>query len=267
MSEVQTKKAQQTISLLTDFGTRDQYVGTLKGVIKSINPAADIIDICHGVASHDIRAAAFQLRVSYAFFPKGTVHCVVVDPGVGSSRSSIVIRKDGYFFVGPDNGVFTYLLDDPGKCQIRYIENNRFFLKRISTTFHGRDVFAPVSAYLCRKNIFRSVGPVCKEPVVFTKPRCERSETRIFGSIIYCDTFGNLITNIPVDWVSTDKDYRLKIKSHLITRFSTSYASGKKGQLMAIKGSSGFVEIACCQLSAKDFVKAGYGQTITVSIR
>lgn len=267
MSGIPHKKAQQTISLLTDFGMSDQYVGTLKGVIKSINPDADIIDICHGVAPHDIRAAAFQLRVSYAFFPKGTVHCVVVDPGVGTSRTSIVIRKDGYYFVGPNNGVFTYLFDEPGKCQIRYIENKRYFLKTISTTFHGRDVFAPVSARLSRTNIFSRIGPVCTKPVLFTKPRCERSETQIVGAIIYCDTFGNLITNIPVDWVSADKDYFLKIKSRLIKGLSTSYATGKKGQLMAVKGSSGFVEIACCQMSAQSYLKAGYSQTISVSIR
>jgi S-adenosyl-L-methionine hydrolase (adenosine-forming) len=262
-----TKRLSKTISLLTDFGATDAYVGMLKGVIKSISPDSDIVDLCHCVAFHDIKAAAFQLRISYAYFPQGTVHCVVVDPGVGSSRSSIVIRMDGYYFVGPDNGVFTYLYGVAEKKEIRYIENKKFFLKTPSTTFHGRDVFAPVSAYLSSANIFCRLGPECIEPVTFNLAPLERTQTRISGAVIYIDTFGNLITNIPVAWVSSRKIYTVKIKNHRIHGFSRSYGSVPIGSLLAVKGSSGFVEIACHQRSAQKYLNAEYGQPLTISMQ
>ena len=153
----------KTITLLTDFGTKDPYVGIMKGVILSTNPDVRIVDITHEVDPQDVREGAFLVEEYYRYFEKGTIHVAVVDPTVGSDRKPIVFSKDGYFFIGPDNGLFTLLYDDNVRAYA--IENRRYMLKKISATFHGRDIFAPAAAYLSSGVQLSSLGSVVQDPV------------------------------------------------------------------------------------------------------
>src|SRR3989442_15159550 len=181
----------QLITLATDFGFSDWFVGTMKGVILGIAPRAAIVDITHEIPAGDIRAGAFALRASYRFFPKGTVHVVVVDPGVGSERKAIVVETDNYFFIGPDNGVLSWALAKERIKTIRALENEHYFLHPISGTFHGRDIFAPVAAHLASGVPTRKLGPVSKDFMRLPWPEPKRARNRIEAKIVCIDRFGN----------------------------------------------------------------------------
>src|SRR5262245_14904204 len=187
------------ITLLTDFGLGDYFVPAVKGVILTINPKASIIDITHDLAAHDIQAAAFTLGACYHNFPSGTVHVVVVDPGVGSPRRAIVAAAGGYFFVGPDNGVFSFVYARESNPRVFHITNDRYFSRTVSATFHGRDVFAPVAAHIARGARLEEIGAEVEDYVRFEIPRPRPGwiETRgvIEGRIIHIDRFGNCVTN------------------------------------------------------------------------
>ena len=151
------------ITLTTDFGTRDWFVGTMKGVILGIQPRARVVDITHEIGGGEVRAGAFALRASYSFFPQGTVHIAVVDPGVGSPRRALAVQTANYFFVGPDNGVLSFALMRERIKSIHALENEKYFLKPVSRTFHGRDIFAPVAAHLSRGVSIQTFGPRLKD--------------------------------------------------------------------------------------------------------
>src|ERR1043166_3125759 len=181
------------ITLLTDFGTRDWFAGTMKGVILGINSRAAIVDVTHQIAPGDIRSAAFALRASYKFFPKGTIHVVVVDPGVGRARKGMVVRTRDYFFVGPDNGVLSWALGGQKILHIGALENHDYFLPSVSCTFHGRDIFAPVAAHLGRGVQIQKFGPPLKNIVRLPWPSVRKSGGVIQGEVVYVDHFGNAI--------------------------------------------------------------------------
>src|SRR6266478_233225 len=185
------------ITLTTDFGTRDWFAGTMKGVILGIHPRAKVVDLTHEIAPGDIWSGAFALNAACHFFPKGTIHVAVVDPGVGSSRRAITVQTTDYIFVGPDNGVLSWALAKQEIKAVHELENVDYFLPDVSATFHGRDVFAPVAAHLSRGVPVRKLGPRLKDFVRLPWPEVARRPGAITGEVIFIDRFGNAITNIP----------------------------------------------------------------------
>lgn len=236
---------QTVITLTTDFGTSDWYVGTMKGVILNISPNAKIVDITHEIPQGDIRAAAFSLLCSYKYFPKGTIHVVVVDPTVGSNRKPIAIKTDSYWFIAPDNGALSYAAMNEKIQDIRLIENERFLLKRKGNTFHGRDVFAPIAAHIAKGKISPSkIGKRLSDYIKLDYPKTEQKGNEVAGKIIYIDRFGNCITNIEFKDESEYLNSQIFIGNKKIATVCRCYADVESGAPVAVFGSSGFIEIA-----------------------
>ncbi len=257
------------ITLLTDFGLDDNFVGVVKGVILGINPQVEIVDISHSVMPGDILQAAFLLKSSYRYFPSGAIHLVVVDPGVGSSRKAIIARTRRYYFVGPDNGVLSLALRAEEKIiDIVCITNRRFFLKPVSTTFHGRDIFAPVAAHLsCGKDITEFGNSQGKAYGRLEPPRSKIKKTILQGEIIYIDRFGNLITNIQEDVFrrfAGKRNFRICLGDEVINKISKSYLRAGKAKPLAVFGSFGNLEISISCGSARDYFTAKRGQRVEV---
>jgi len=252
------------IALLTDFGTQDYYVGAMKGVMLGINPRAAIVDITHEIEPQNIQSAAFVLRACYRGFPAGTIFLAVVDPGVGSQRRGIIVESGGYFFVGPDNGLFSFVID--AESTVCSIENDDFFRKPVSTTFHGRDIFAPVAAHLSNGRVGIEFGPRITDPVVLadTKP-AQTGPDEFEARIIYVDRFGNLVTNVTADYAS--RAFELTIGAGRITELRDHYEGGTQGVPFAIVGSAGFVEISVNGGSAAEVLEAKMGTLVTVRIK
>ena len=187
------------ITLTTDFGTADNYVGCIKGVILSINPNVNIVDISHEIKPYDITGCCYFLSSFYKYYPPNTINVVVVDPGVGSSRKPLLIRADDYYFIGPDNGVFSTVLENSSHTEIYHLTNSDFFAKFVSNTFHGRDIFAPVSAYLSLNTKITEFGEKIENINLIDYDKPKVSDRQIVGKIIYEARFGNLITNIKED--------------------------------------------------------------------
>jgi len=247
------------ITLTTDFGLDNWFVGTMKGVIKSINPDAEVVDITHAVRPFNISEAAFILRNSYGYFPSGTVHTVVVDPGVGSKRNAVVVKSRRYLFVGPDNGVLSYAVDNEEIEAIVKIEKEEYLLTPISETFHGRDVFAPVSAYLSLGVEPGEFGPPLKEIARLSPSVPQRiSEREMVGHILCVDTFGNMVTDVTASLVegllkqSKTQKFRIFIRDREIIRICKTYSEGKENELIALIGSSGHLEISVNRGRAAD---------------
>jgi S-adenosylmethionine hydrolase len=236
----------RTITLTTDFGIDDWFVGTMKGVIATISPDVAVVDITHAIAGGDIRAGAFALAVSYKYFPRGTVHVAIVDPGVGSKRRAIAIQTERYFFVGPDNGVLSFALRGEKINRIRTLENKAYFLEPVSQTFHGRDVFAPVAAHLARGVEIARLGPAATNFVRLEWPEPKVRGKSIEGEIIYVDKFGTAITNISIAIVaSLGGEYFGIFKGRKqICPLASFYQSVSVGHAVAVPGSSGYIEIA-----------------------
>ncbi len=231
------------ITLTTDFGSRDGYVAQMKGVILGINPQARVIDVTHDIESFDIMEAALVIRGLSEYFPAGTVHLAVVDPGVGSNRRGIVMRLNGRFYVGPDNGLFSLVFARSHAREVREISNSNLFLRRPHPTFHGRDVFAPAAAHLSMGIAFDAVGAVVEDPVILSIPEPIQTEDGIEGEIIHLDRFGNLSSNIesgmlhrPVDSVQTG--------GWEIKGIKTFFSEVPTGAPIAVINSFGFLEIA-----------------------
>lgn len=255
------------VTLLTDFGTEDAFVGTMKGVILGINPEVCIVDLSHEIEAHRIEAAAFLLKTSYAYFPEGTVHVVVVDPGVGSSRRAIAASAGGYFFVAPDNGVLAYVYRDHPACEVFELTNREYFLPEISATFHGRDVFAPVAAHLSKGVPLEELGHSSTDFMLGEIKEPVRRGNQIEGHIVYVDRFGNLITDIPRQMVQemlSRRPFRIALPSGEVTRITASYFEGQPGEPIAVVGSSGYLEIALNLQSAAQVLGLKVGDHFTV---
>lgn len=261
------------ITLLTDFGVADYFVGAMKGVILTANPGATIIDITHEIPPQDIEAAAFTLLASYRSFPNGTIHVAVVDPGVGSARLPILVVADDRFFIGPDNGIFSYVLDQEPEHRVFQISNSEFFRQPISSTFHGRDVFAPVAAALSLGATPEEFGQEIDECVRLSPLRVELTKDgRLQGRIIHVDRFGNCVTNITPDALPRelkDGQASLTISGKEIRSFRRYFSdqSGRQEQLFAIWGSAGFLEIAAQNRSAAKILKATRGQEVVLAFK
>lgn len=256
------------ITLTTDFGTRDGYVGVMKGVILRINPQVQLVDLTHEIAPQDIWEAAFVLAASYRYFPPGTVHLVVVDPGVGGERKPIVVEAGDWLFVGPDNGVFGLVYRQERAHRVVEIANPRFLLPELSHTFHGRDLFAPVAGHLSLGVDIAQFGPELKgyQQIDFPEPRV--GGKRIEAEIIHVDRFGNLITNLSLEFLGKLEGRVLKIVAGdwMISGLSRSYAEVKPGELLAIFDSSDLLEIAENLGNAKKRLGLDRGDTIEVII-
>lgn len=255
------KQQKPLITLLTDFGTRDYFVGAMKGTILSVNPEVLLIDISHDIPAQDIEAAAFTLLASYQSFPAGTIHVAVVDPGVGSSRRPMVLQMKNYFFVGPDNGIFSYVCDNEEAFKVFHLTNEQYFRLPVSTTFHGRDIFAPVAAALSLGVNPRKLGDQIVDPVRLEPLRPKGLRKRLVsGRVIHIDRFGNCITNIrPEDFENVKK---LEVGGHTIKSFKQSFEEGSREKVFGIWGSAGFLELAVTNGSAAKILKVNRGQPV-----
>ncbi|MEM7008085.1 MAG: SAM-dependent chlorinase/fluorinase [Thermodesulfobacteriota bacterium] len=239
------------ITLSSDFGLSDHYVGVMKGVILSINPEAQVVDISHEVPKYDVLRGALLIQNSFAYFPKDTIHVVVVDPGVGTKRKPIIIESDLGTFVGPDNGVFTFILEK--QCNIYEITNKDYMLQDISSTFHGRDIFSPAAAHLSSGVSSDKFGDKVENPILLELPKPQLKENEIIGEILYEDSFGNLISNIPAS-IMPDS-CRILVGDTIIDTVVQSYQHGEIGEPLAIIGSSGYLEISVNQGNAANLIK------------
>ena len=260
------------ITLTTDFGTSDAYVGVMKGVILGINPSVQIVDITHAVPPQDIHEAAFLIHAAHRYFPEGTIHTVVVDPGVGSDRRAIVCQTDRASFVCPDNGILTYLLqeiENGGEPPTRVVEiqNKDYFLPAVSNTFHGRDIFAPVAAHLSLGVPLDDIGPLAHNLIRFPMPPITISEDKLVGEIIKIDSFGNAITNISETTLARLKstpNYEITIGSTRLRRINRAYAESEVGAPLAIVGSFGMLEIAVNGGSAEKVLALKRGDAVVL---
>ena len=240
------------ITVITDFGLRDHYVAAMKGVILGICPGAGIIDVTHEVSSFEVAEAAFLLSQTWVCFPKKTVHIVVVDPGVGSMRRPILAEVEGHRFVAPDNGVLTPVLTREG-CKVRHITTEKYFRRPVSRTFHGRDIFAPVAAHLASGATSSKMGPLIDNHLRLTFERPSRTARRGWtGAILHVDHFGNIVTNIPVAEFPhiEQQPFEVVIGCRSVDQLAQNYAEMRPGELFAIVGSSGYLEISANQASA-----------------
>ena len=236
-----------TITLLTDFGDEGGYPGVMKGVILSINPDCHIIDITHQVSPQNIEEAAFLLNNSCSYFPERSIHLVVVDPGVGSERKPIMVETDKYWFVGPDNGVFSFVFLMEGFKKVWEITNKSYFLPEVSSTFHGRDIFSPVAAHLSLGVPAGKLGKEFKEFVVLKDLEPKLKAGVIKAKVIYVDHFGNLISNVSKDLFGrfvADKPFKISVGGKIIQKLSHSYADVQDGEVLALFGSTQWLEIS-----------------------
>lgn len=249
------------IALLTDFGTRDYFVGAMKGAILFINENVHIVDITHEIAPHDVRSAAFNLRACYKDFLVGTIFVAVVDPGVGSPRRAILVETGDYFFIAPDNGLLSFVFDEEKEFRVYELTNRKYFADKISSTFHGRDIFAPVAAHLSKGVKAEEFGRQIADFVRLeeTRPR-KISETEIEGEIIEIDRFGNLVSNLRRE--DLPARFVLEIGAKRIEKLQNYFAEGETSEIFMIAGSAGFLEIAAFRDSAKNLLKAEIGQKI-----
>lgn len=257
------------ISLTTDFGIEDSYVGTMKGVALRIFPDVRVVDITHHVTPQDILEASLVLETAYPFFPVGSIHVAVVDPGVGTGRRPIIVSTEEHYFVGPDNGTFTRIFEHANVAAIHVIENASLMLADISNTFHGRDVFAPAAAYLARGIAPAEFGREITDPVSASLPVPKTYPNRIAGQVLYIDSFGNIITNIGRETFASlveGRSVRIRINGKVIDRVTGSYEAGGQGRVLALFGSSELLEIAVSGGRADRRIGAGKGDTVLVDI-
>jgi S-adenosylmethionine hydrolase len=255
------------ITLLSDFGARDGYAACLKGVILGLNPRARLVDLSHEVPPQDIQAGAFILAAAAPYFPAGTIHLAVVDPGVGTGRRALAARTRGQCFVGPDNGLFHLMFAGRTDLEIVSLENPAYFLPQVSATFHGRDLFAPVAAHLSLGVALARLGPAVTDPVRLPWPEPAVTSAVLRGEIIYADRFGNLVTNVPAGafqaWCQ-GRAFQLQVGPLTLTRLRRTYGEAAAGEMLALIGSHGYLEIACAGGSAASRLKAGPGLPLEI---
>lgn len=256
------------ITLTTDYGTMDHFVGAMKGVVLTANPEAEVHDISHSVLPYDILDGALAIAQAAPYFPPNTIHIVVVDPGVGTERRPILVRGDLHYFIAPDNGVLSVIYEQQETLSVRHITSEHYFRTPVSNTFHGRDIFAPVAGWLSKNWQPASFGEEIEDFVRLTvpKPRAEGNVVR--GLVLRVDHFGNLITNLTPDGTpqlsAGDGKFKIRVGSGEITRFVQHFAQGAAGEIFALVGSSGYVELAMNRASAARTLGAGRGAEVVV---
>jgi hypothetical protein len=249
------------ITLTTDFGTADGYVGAMKGVILGIVPDVRLVDLSHEIGAQDVRGAAYVLSRAAPFFPAGTIHLAVVDPGVGSQRRPLLVTTPRASFVGPDNGLFTFALAD-ADAAVYVLDRPEFWRPDVSYTFHGRDVFAPVAAHLARGTVPRDLGSPVTDPVRLPELAAQRgADGHFIGHIIHVDRFGNLITDIPGGWMRGGRWYA-EVAGRRIGHFGSTYADAVAGALLILVSSGGTLEIAARDGNAAAQLNVGVGEVV-----
>ena len=255
------------ITLLTDFGNKDGFVGTMKGVIWSICPGAQIADISHEISPQDIRAGALALMRAAPYFPAGTVHIAVVDPGVGTHRRPMAAQLGSQYYVGPDNGLFTPLIEDARAAgnDTRFValENPAYWLQNVSRTFHGRDIFAPVGAHLAAGVPLEKLGSPFTDPVLMPLSKPERTAFGYTAHVSMIDGFGNCTTDLPWSQVA-GRTLLIKIKDRVIRGLSHSYGHHEHGELIALVDSENYLEVAVVNGSAAGLLGAQVGDPMEV---
>lgn len=253
------------LTLTTDFGYKDPYVGVMKGVILNRFPQCMLVDLTHGITHHSVLEANFSIRGSFSYFPKGTLHVIVVDPGVGSERRILFLKKEGHLFLAPDNGVLAGLLLDPEI--LRSVENDSLFLEEVSHTFHGRDIFAPVAAEILKGIEPADLGPEIDDPVRIEWSEPSYNRDSIEGCIVYIDVYGNLVSNISRELIEElgFKEPRIYLCGKEIGKPQSFYTIKPKGEALALYGSFGHLEIAVSQGSAAELYGVGTGDEIIVT--
>ena len=259
------------ITLTTDFGLSDHFIGAMKGVMLEIAPEAQIIDINHAVQPFDILDGALTISQAYSYFPSGTVHMVIVDPGVGTARRPIILTGDRHLFVAPDNGVLSLVYAREERLSVRHVTAEHYFLQPPSNTFHARDVFSPIAAFLAKGIDPGRFGEEITDYVRFAAPRPKPVDDRTLrGVVLKVDRFGNLITNItpqdaPQLFEATPPAFKIAIGTKTqATRMCTSYADGAPGEVFGILGSMGFLEVAANRGSAYQLLGAGKGSEVNL---
>jgi S-adenosylmethionine hydrolase len=275
-----------TIALLTDFGIQDTYIGVMKGVIASIAPQAQVIDLTHAIEPQGVQQAAFALMTAYRYFPPKTIFVTVVDPGVGSERRALIARAGDYSFVAPDNGLLSYVLKAYPYAMVYELNSATHRLKQVSNTFHGRDIFAPAAAHLANGENFDRMGSRIRDVVTLPQPYLRVEADSLEGEILHIDRFGNMVSSIgTIEWGGEDQcmlkaafgarraaqilaagALRIACNGAEVVGLSRTYAGAGTGELMSLVGSSGFVEIAVNQGSAAQALGAKLGDRVVIRI-
>ncbi len=257
----------RVVTLSTDFGDKMGYVAQMKGVMLSINPQLQIVDIDHHLPPHDIAAASLVLEQCHSYFPTGTIHVAVIDPGVGTRRRAISLQTETAFFVGPDNGLFGFLEKDHKVRSARRLTNERYFLDKQSRTFHGRDIFAPVAAYISLGYPCDEFGPLLDHVLTLAADRVKRIDGEIHGEVVAIDDFGNLITSIPQEdldgymFENSEREVFAYLGGQLIPIHNT-FGNVPEGEILAYIGSGDRLEVAVNRGSAEKLLKASTGQQV-----
>lgn len=257
------------VTLTTDFGTNDYFVGAVKGVILDIVPEAAIVDISHAIQAFDVLDGALTISQAYSYFPNGTVHMIVVDPGVGTTRRPIIASSDGYHFVAPDNGVLSMIYAREERMAVRHVTSEHYFRQPVSNTFHGRDIFAPVAAYLAKMVDSHKFGDEIQDYVRFAAPKPKPAgDNRLRAVVLKVDRFGNLITNItPEDapaLFAGKTAFKIVVGNKEISELRNAYAEGAPGEVFGILGSMGYLEIVANRAAAAQITGAGKGSEVNV---
>jgi S-adenosylmethionine hydrolase len=256
------------ITLTTDFGESDHFVAAMKGVILGISPRVQIVDVTHHITAFEPREAAFVVAETYPCYPKGTVHVVVVDPGVGSARRPIVVEAAGQYFIGPDNGVLS-LVYSRQKAVVRHITNSRYFRKPVSHTFHGRDIFAPSAAHLAKGVKPSALGkPIDDYLKTQTESPVRNGKRSWAGVVLKVDRFGNLITNFHIDEFKAvrERPFVMIAGVRTVEKLASHYAEGASGDPVVVIGSSGYLEVCVNQASAAKLLGCVAGTPMELSI-
>jgi len=260
------------VTLTSDFGLNDHFVGNIRGVILDIVPEAQIVDICHAVQAFDVLDGAITIAQAYSYFPNGTVHMVIVDPGVGTARRPILLSTERHTFVAPDNGVLSMIYAREERVRVCHITAEHYFLQPVSNTFHARDIFAPVAAYLAKGVEPAKFGEEVTDFVRFNAPKPKPVDEKTWrGVVLKVDRFGNLITNItpqdvPVLFQSAPPPFKIAAGKREITEIHSSYAEGAPNEVFGILGSMGYLEIAANRAAAAQIVGAGKGSEVNVIV-
>ena len=262
--------ARPIITLTTDYGINDHLVGVMKGVILNINPDVNVVDITHGVLPHDILDGALTIGQAYRHFPPKTIHVVVVDPGVGTQRRPILVASDQHYFVAPDNGVLSSVYDQTEALYVWHIISEHYFRQPVSKTFHGRDIFAPVAAWLSKSWQTSAFGEPVTDFVRFAIPKPKATGNTIKGIVLRVDQFGNLVTNFKVEDVpalaAADGKFTIKAGNATITKLVPTFAGGSNGEAVGVIGSSGYLEICVNKTSAARILGIGRGAEVSVDV-
>lgn len=264
------------ITLLTDFGLQDEYVGVMKGVILSIQTGARIVDICHDTPPQNVPAAALMIEVAYGYFPAGSIHVLVIDPGVGTERRLIAVQAEGHTFLAPDNGLLTPILEKETMEDVRLIDRRDWYLPNVSNTFHGRDIFAPVAAHLAGGRPFWQIGPQIDPASCIRLKELHATHSKdgsIHGKILHVDRFGNLVTNITQEDIERlsaqqlGENLVIHIGGHQIEGLQRSYGFAPKESPLALIGSRGRLEIAICCENAAQKLGVALAEAVTIHRR